>query len=111
MNRTFTALCLVLFMVFGSAALGDQPALPDRRVLLPFDYKGVTLEDGFLKRQVEGVKAFYLAIPNDDLLHGFRKRAGKPAPGKELGGWYSADNFNIFGLLIGGLSRLYAATG
>ena len=36
----------------------------------------------FLGRQVEGAKAFYLAIPNDDLLHGFRKRAGKPAPGK-----------------------------
>ncbi len=111
MNKAFIDVFWVLLIVASSAAPGVQPALPERRVLFPFDYKGVALEDGFLRRQVEGVKAFYLAIPNDDLLHGFRKRAGKPAPGKELGGWYSADLFHIFGQIISGLSMLYAATG
>jgi hypothetical protein len=53
----------------------------------------VTLDAGPLKKQVDEVRAFYLAIPDDDLLKGFQTRAGKPAPGKELGGWYSSDTF------------------
>src|SRR5208282_4759641 len=57
------------------------------------------------------VRAFYLAIPDDDLLKGFRARAGLPAPGKELGGWYSSDTFLVFGQIVSGLARLHAATG
>ncbi|HBG25568.1 MAG: hypothetical protein A2Y10_05050 [Planctomycetes bacterium GWF2_41_51] len=80
-------------------------------VIEPFDYKGIQLNDGRLQQQFEIVKNEYLRTSNDDLLIGFRKRANLPAPGKELGGWYSADSFNIFGQIIGGLSRMYAATG
>jgi uncharacterized protein len=77
----------------------------------PFDYSGVTLQDSRLKRQFDEVKAFYLRIPNDDLLYGYRLRAGRPAPGQELGGWYTADGGNVFPQIIAGLSRMYAATG
>ena len=80
-------------------------------VLKPFDYKGVTLYDSRLKDQLDAVKREYLSIPNDDLLKGFRQRAGFPSPGNDLGGWYSGDVFHIFGQIVGGLSRLYAATG
>ena len=60
---------------------------------------------------MDEVRRFYLAIPNDDLLKGFRARAGLPAPGNDLGGWYSSDTFLVFGQIVSGLSRLYAATG
>src|SRR5579862_3010125 len=85
--------------------------VPERRVLLPFDYQGVRVSDGLLRKQMDETKEFYLRIPNDDLLLGFRRRAGKPHPGEELGGWYSDDVFHVFGQILSGLSRLYAATG
>src|SRR5262249_53357812 len=111
MIRTFTLTILASLILFGNAVQTSEPPAPERRVLYPFDFKGVTVESGFLKRQIDGVKAFYLEIPNDDLLRGFRVRAGQPAPGKPLGGWYNNDLFHIFGQIISGLSRLYAATG
>jgi len=80
-------------------------------MIQPFDYHGVTLEDGEFKRQFDEVRCFYLRIPNDDLLKGFRLRAGLPAPGKDLGGWYTGDVGHIFGQVISGLSRMYAASG
>ncbi len=77
----------------------------------PFGYQGVSLGDGPLRRQVDAARADYLEIPNDDLLKGFRERAGRPAPGIDLGGWYSSDVFHVFGQILSGLARLYAVTG
>ena len=77
----------------------------------PFDYKGVSLDGGPLRRQFDEIRAYYLRIPNDDLLKGFRLRANMPAPGADLGGWYTRDIFHIFGQILSGLSRMYAATG
>jgi hypothetical protein len=82
-----------------------------RCIIEPFDYRGVTLDAGPLKQQVDEVRALYLAIPDDDLLKGFRSRAGRPAPGKDLGGWYSSDTFLVFGQIVSGLARLHGATG
>ena len=76
-----------------------------------FDYRGVTLDGGRLRLQLDEVRDYYLRIPNDDLLKGFRQRAKLPAPGKDLGGWYSSDTFHVFGQILSGLARLYAATG
>lgn len=103
-------------VVFGGSLLlllaVCQAAIPrDARVLQPFDYHGVTLDDGELKRQFDEVRSYYLRIPNDDLLKGFRLRAGLSAPGVDLGGWYTADTGHIFGQLISGLSRMYVASG
>lgn len=102
---TFCAALLVCRIV----QAGPQPL--GKRVIDPFDYHGVTLEPGPLKRQLDEVKTFYLAIPDDDLLKGFRTRAGLPAPGIDLGGWYSSDTFLVFGQIVSGLARLYAASG
>ncbi|HBG25578.1 MAG: hypothetical protein A2Y10_05000 [Planctomycetes bacterium GWF2_41_51] len=76
-----------------------------------FDYNGVRLDNSRLKSQLDHVKSEYLSIPNDDLLKGFRQRAGLAAPGFNMGGWYSNDYFHVFGQIISGLSRMYAATG
>ncbi|MEW6252851.1 MAG: beta-L-arabinofuranosidase domain-containing protein, partial [Planctomycetota bacterium] len=38
------------------------------------------------------------------------RRAGRPAHGVELGGWYSRDNGNIFGQVLSALARAYAVT-
>ena len=101
-------LCLV---VATAAQAAYQPDSAGRRLLETFDYQGVRIESGPLKSEVDEVRRFYLAIPVDDLLKGFRARAGLPAPGNELGGWYSSDTFLVFGQIVSGLSRLYASTG
>jgi DUF1680 family protein len=94
-----------------SILIASTFAPPGDVKLRPFDYRGVRIDSGPFRQQLDEVKNFYLRIPNDDLLKGFRTRAGLPAPGVDLGGWYSADVFHIFGQIISGLSRLYAATG
>ncbi|MDR3688893.1 MAG: glycoside hydrolase family 127 protein [Fimbriimonas sp.] len=94
------------------AALSQTEVFPpERRVLMPLDYHGARVTGGMLRRLLDEAKDDYLRIPNDDLLMGFRKRAGLPAPGHELGGWYSNDVFHVFGQILSGLSRMYAATG
>ncbi|HXH98852.1 MAG TPA: beta-L-arabinofuranosidase domain-containing protein [Sphingobacteriaceae bacterium] len=83
-----------------------------RMVLTPFEYNEVKLQNSPLSRQFKEVENYYLAISNDDLLKGFRERAGLPTNGaKNLGGWYSNDLFHIFGQLLSGMSRLYAVSG
>jgi hypothetical protein len=87
-----------------------KPPLPVPQ-LSAFRYHGVTIEPGLLRVQVDRVHRDYLRIPNDELLKGFRRRAGRPAPGADLGGWYTGDVFHVFGQLLSGLARLYAVTG
>ena len=99
----------LLLALFAGTVTASEPVV-DRSVLHSFDYQGVTLE-GPLKQQVDAVRQYYLRIPNDDLLKGFRQRAGQPAPGNDMGGWYSADVFHVFGQILSGLARMYAATG
>jgi uncharacterized protein len=101
--------CLALVVSTGWAA--DKPKPAGKQVIQPFDFQGVALQPGPLQAQVDEVRAFYLAIADDDLLKGFRARAGLPAPGKDLGGWYSSDTFLVFGQIVSGLARLHAATG
>lgn len=86
-----------------------EPMGPNPR-LREFEPEDITLESGMLRTQLDEAKEFYLRIPNDDLLLGFRRRAGLPAPGRELGGWYSDDAFNAFGQILSGLARMYATT-
>src|SRR5713226_5622141 len=69
-----------------SPASSENPSEP-KRFLQPFDYDGVRLLDGALRDQYLATRDFYFNIPDDDILKGFRKRAGLPAPGNEMGGW------------------------
>jgi DUF1680 family protein len=80
----------------------------------PFNYSEVTLINGPVADQAQISREFYLSIPNDNILNGFRLRAGLPAPGQAMGGWYDPDNFAggcTFGQWISALSRDYANTG
>lgn len=90
-----------------------------RQVIHPFDFSGVELEPGRFKHQFEEAVKYFLSLPNDDILLGFRRRGGLPHPGNELGGWYSNDGsftpdydeiFNTFGQWLSALSRMYAIT-
>ena len=42
-----------------------------------------------LKKQYLATRDYYFNLPDDDILLGFRKRAGQPAPGNELPGLYA----------------------
>ena len=113
--RVFEIYILGMLLLMGQLAARCQrrtSALEQgKRVVQPFDYRGVVLEEGPLKRQFDEVRFDYLRIPPDALLKGFRKRAGLPAPGIDLGGWYSSDTFHVFGQILSGLARMYGATG
>lgn len=107
----------ILFPVFAALTLmGASCASLSRSITPPreldsFDYRNVTLDGGRLATQYKAVKDEYLAIPNEGLLKSFRQRAGLPAPGPDMGGWYEEGTFNIFGQILSGLARFYAGSG
>jgi DUF1680 family protein len=91
----------------------------------------VQLLDGPLRDQFEHQRDLYMSLDTDALMKPFRARAGLPAPGADMGGWYdnapqdfhagppdwAHSNFHgfipghSFGQYVSGLSRGYAMTG
>jgi len=106
--------------ILAAAASGGDAITPR---LDQFGYGDVTLLEGPMRTQFDANHAFYKAIDEDMLLKPFRLRAGLPAPGNDMGGWYDwANDFTLqnmhgfvpghtFGQYVSGLSRAYAATG
>jgi len=100
-------------------AADSAPAAP----LSQFGYGDVELLEGPMRGQFETNHAFYGALDEDSLLKPFRQRAGLPAPGDDMGGWYDwFDGFthqnmhgfapgHSFGQMLSGLSRDFSATG
>ena len=91
-----------------------SPGAGARERLLLFRYSGVKLTGGPLKEQFDRIHASYMAVNEDGLLKELRVRAGLPAPGDYLGGWYDRDGFapgHCFGQVISGLARFAEATG
>lgn len=93
-------------------------------VLSQFHYGDVQLLEGPMLSQFRTNHEFFLAIDEDALLKPFRKKAGLPTPGPDMGGWYDwSDEFDppsnmtgyipghSFGQYLSGLARAYAATG
>lgn len=89
-----------------------------------FNYADVQLLDGPMLVQFQQNIALFMALPDDNLLKPFRQLAGQPAPGEDMGGWYSpSPDFDPpknmtgyipghnFGQFMSGLSRAYAVTG
>jgi uncharacterized protein len=87
----------------------DTTAAP--RVLETFEYQGVRLLPSRFQSQMERAREVYGAIPNDDIMKGFRRAAGVSAPGNDLKGWCSKTSAVIFGQLLSGMARLGRATG
>jgi DUF1680 family protein len=96
-----------------AVAAGHGPG-GGQEVLHEFPYGAVRLRRGPLKDHFDRIHAHFLALDDDRLLKVFRQRAGLPAPGPDMGGWYDTNGF-VPGLTLGqyisGLARLGAATG
>jgi uncharacterized protein len=102
-----------------AAVVADSATPPP---LKQFAYGDVELLEGPLRQQFQTNHAFYLALDEDSLLKPFRQRAGLPAPGEDMGGWYDwSSDFTLqnmhgfcpghsFGQYLSGLARDYAAT-
>ena len=104
----------------------------DRRttgVLMPLPRSDVQLGAGPMLQQFNAQQSLYMSIDDDVLLKPFRQRAGLPAPGADMGGWYDdSRDFNIdpadwskanwhgfipghsFGQYVSALARGYAMT-
>src|SRR5580700_5556607 len=95
-----------------SPAISAQPN-PPKMFMSECDYADVRLTGGPFKDHYDRILASYLALDNDRLLKVYRQRAGLPAPGDDMGGWYDADGFvpgHALGQFISGLSRYARAT-
>ncbi len=92
--------------------------------LTQFAYQDVQLLDGPMLTQFRHNHALFLNLNEDSMLKPFRQLSGLPAPGEDLGGWYSPSaEFDpprnmtgyipghTFGQWVSGLSRAYAVTG
>jgi uncharacterized protein len=89
-----------------------------------FNYADVQLLDGPMLEQFKSNHQLFLNLDEDSMLQPFRQSAGLPAPGEELGGWYSYNKDfdppknmlgfvpgHSFGQWVSALSRAYAVTG
>ena len=102
-----------------AAAATALPSLPfadaaTREPLRELPYAAVQLTAGPLKQHYDAIRAHYLSLDNDRLLKVYRQRAGLPAPGEDMGGWYDLDGFvpgHSLGQYISGLARFGAMTG
>ena len=99
---------------------GEEPS-EGLSPLQEFSYRDVELATGPAQAQFEQTCAVLLSLNEDSLLKPWRLRAGHPAPGPELGGWYDelplektesgGHGFapgHCFGQWISALSRGYA---
>jgi len=60
----------------------------DEKPLEEFRYSDVKLAPGLAQTQFEQTQSVLLSLNDDSLLKPWRLRAGLPAPGPDLGGWY-----------------------
>lgn len=106
-------------------SFADSPA---KAAIVPeisqFAYSDVQLLEGPMLDQFARNHKFFLALDEDGLLKPFRERAGLPAPGPIMGGWYNdSPDYDppknmtgyipghSFGQYLSGLARAYAVTG
>ncbi len=89
-----------------------------------FSYAAVQIQEGPMKRQFDDHHSLFLHLDDDRLLKVFRQKAGLPAPGEDMGGWYDLTGFDLarndfdgfvpghsFGQYLSALARAYAITG
>jgi DUF1680 family protein len=107
-----------------SGSMASQAENADAKPLQEFGYGDVELAPGPTLTQFEETQAVLLALDDDSILRPWRRRAGMPAPGAPLGGWYDdvplmktpsgGEGFapgECTGQWISALARGYAATG
>ena len=88
-------------------------------VLDEFGYGDVDLNSPMHEKQLDHHLELLMSLNEDSLLKPFRQMIGKPAPGEDLGGWYSYDPKNdgiegayapscTYGQWVSALARMYA---
>jgi len=95
-------------------AFAAQPPNGNKQPLEAFDYSQVRITGGPFAEQYGALHQHYAALSNDQLLKVYRQRAGLPAPGADMGGWYDLDGFvpgHSLGQYVSGLARIGASTG
>jgi hypothetical protein len=75
-------------LCFRRPLLAEDVAPASLPVLAEFGYGQVELALGLAQSQFEQTQSVLLGLNEDSLLKPWRLRAGLPAPGLELGGWY-----------------------
>lgn len=103
--------------VLSSVARSEQPPA----LLEEFGYGDVDLAPGLAQQQFEQTQSVLLSLNEDSLLKPWRLRAGLPAPGPDMGGWYDETPLDktesgghgfapaeCFGQWISALARGYA---
>ena len=108
-------------LYYRSPLFAQSPEAPPPAPLEEFTYSQVTLAPGIAQTQFEQTQSVLLGLNEDSLLKPWRLRAGFPAPGPDLGGWYDEVPLDktpsgghgfapghSFGQWISALSRGYA---
>jgi hypothetical protein len=98
-------------LALGARSLASPAPAP--RKLHEFPYSQIALTAGPLADHYRRTHAHFLTLDEDRILKVYRQRAGLPAPGLDMGGWYDADGFvpgHLIGQFISGLSRIHAHT-
>jgi uncharacterized protein len=72
----------------GAVAMAATSSLREEEPLQELNYSDVQLAPGLAQIQFEQTQAVLLGLNEDSLLKPWRLRAGLPAPGPEMGGWY-----------------------
>ena len=106
----------------GQTAAFESASSPN--ALQEFGYADITFAAGPQDDQFSETQGVLLRLEDDALLKPFRLMAGRPAPGRDIGGWYRYDpDFNprggdagfapahCFGQWVSALARGYAVTG
>lgn len=114
--RNFTQGTAAAAALLGANAVAPRARTdsPGREKLHAFTYADVKLTGGPLRSQFDRIHEAYVALDNDRLLKPYRRRAGLPDPGEDMGGWYAWDAENpgqTLGQYLSGLSRFVGATG
>lgn len=88
-----------------------------KRKYYSFDYKDVVINDCLQKKQLYDSIDFFMEIPTDDLMRGYRVRKGlynwENVPGNSLGGWYEGHMFSgsTLGQWLSAFSKMYIISG
>ena len=110
------ALAPALALTWRARGTPEPQVLPGagRAALAELGYRQVQLSSGPLQRQASENHALLMDLDEDALLRPYRLRAGLPAPGADLGGWYDSDAFApgaTFGQWMSALCRYHAISG
>ena len=115
-NRRISTIVLVVTMSLSitapivASSKAQKVSGDPEGIIRPFNYERVQLLPGRLADQFEYVREFYGKLRANDILKGFRERAGQRARGREIGGAYSGSAL-CFGQWLGAFARMYKATG